>query len=558
MNKRAFTLVELLAVIVVLAIILVLAIPRVMNAIEESRKESVRITGENLINGAQDKAVSESITSAEDKIYTITNGAFVGDSFSISGELPDNGMIVVQQDGATAIAASKGDYCIIKYFDEENVSVSKDPDCVLYIPEVVLDTCFTYTTTATEATITDYNNTCSKNVIIPDTLGGLPVKVLGPDAFAYNGLKSVNLPNFLVTMNNWAFHGNLLKKIDFPSTIERIETLVFWSNQLEKVILPIGLKSIGQGAFVENNIVEIDIPNTVTSIGSYAFNKNKMPDEEAFIYSRNPDGSQNPTSLVSYAGEKNENIVMPNNIERIETLAFYHNRITSIIFSANLKYIGSYAFRANGLTNVNLPSGLLRVDSQAFWQNQITSINIPNTVTTIDGGAFNDNLLPDDQAFIFKRNPDGSQDYSTLVSYGGAKKASVVIPSSVETLGYNAMGYNRLTSVTLPSNLKILDNYSLWNNNITSLSFPDGLLEIRHRSLYDNDLTSITIPSSVTLIVTEAFIYNAITNITIPSNVSITSGSISPTFYESYVTVNARVAGTYTAPSQTGVWTKQP
>lgn len=41
LNKKGFTLIELLAVIVVLAIILAVAVPRVLDVIEDARKESL-------------------------------------------------------------------------------------------------------------------------------------------------------------------------------------------------------------------------------------------------------------------------------------------------------------------------------------------------------------------------------------------------------------------------------------------------------------------------------------------------------------------------------------
>ena len=40
MNKKGFTLIELLAVIVLLAIITVIAVPKILNVIEKSEKQS--------------------------------------------------------------------------------------------------------------------------------------------------------------------------------------------------------------------------------------------------------------------------------------------------------------------------------------------------------------------------------------------------------------------------------------------------------------------------------------------------------------------------------------
>ena len=53
MNKKGFTLVELLAVIVVLAIILVIAVPRILDVIESARKEALGRSAQMVANYLQ-------------------------------------------------------------------------------------------------------------------------------------------------------------------------------------------------------------------------------------------------------------------------------------------------------------------------------------------------------------------------------------------------------------------------------------------------------------------------------------------------------------------------
>ena len=119
----------------------------------------------------------------------------------------------------------------------------------------------------------------------------------------------------------------------------------------------------------------------------------------------------------------------------------------------------------------------------AFYSNNLTSVTIPSSVTSIGISAFNNNQLPDSKAFIYKRNSNGSEDKTKLVSYGGAKRNGVVIPSNVTSIGYRAFQNNSLTSVTIP-------------NSVTSIGF---------KAFQNNSLTSVTIPSSVTSIGGYAF-----------------------------------------------------
>jgi type IV pilus assembly protein PilA len=52
-DKKGFTLVELLAVIVILAIILVIAVPKILNVIESTRTESMESTGLLMLDSAE-------------------------------------------------------------------------------------------------------------------------------------------------------------------------------------------------------------------------------------------------------------------------------------------------------------------------------------------------------------------------------------------------------------------------------------------------------------------------------------------------------------------------
>ena len=148
MNKKAFTLIELLAVIVVLAIVLIIAVPRVFRVIEDSEKESFRISGENLLKGVKDKALIDSMTGVPTKTYTIEDGAFVDESISISGNLPNEGTINVRSDGKISLVGKYEKYCIRKGYEDDKVTIDEDVHGCSILPTPV--SCFTYTKTSTE------------------------------------------------------------------------------------------------------------------------------------------------------------------------------------------------------------------------------------------------------------------------------------------------------------------------------------------------------------------------------------------------------------------------
>ena len=67
-KKNAFTLIELLAVIVILAVILVIAIPRILDVIETSKKDSFKNSAQLIADSAEKKKVSDKLLGKDEEI----------------------------------------------------------------------------------------------------------------------------------------------------------------------------------------------------------------------------------------------------------------------------------------------------------------------------------------------------------------------------------------------------------------------------------------------------------------------------------------------------------
>ena len=67
-KKNAFTLIELLAVIVILAVILVIAIPRILDVIETSKKDSFKNAAQLIADTAEKKKVSDKLLGKDEEI----------------------------------------------------------------------------------------------------------------------------------------------------------------------------------------------------------------------------------------------------------------------------------------------------------------------------------------------------------------------------------------------------------------------------------------------------------------------------------------------------------
>lgn len=150
---------------------------------------------------------------------------------------------------------------------------------------------------ASTGTITSYNGYATY-LAIPETIGGAPVKAIGPEAFArHSYLAFLELPEGLESIGDSAFYNcETLGRVRFPSTLKTIGSSAFYnaykSNVLELTSvesigdyafyfaglkgfleLPEGLRTIGENAFeaCTNMGANLYLPSTLESIGSNAF-----------------------------------------------------------------------------------------------------------------------------------------------------------------------------------------------------------------------------------------------------------------------------------------------
>ncbi len=69
MNKKGFTLVELLAVIAILAILVIIALPNVLKMFNDSKKNSFMTEVRDIYKQAQTQFIADSMTAAGGKTY---------------------------------------------------------------------------------------------------------------------------------------------------------------------------------------------------------------------------------------------------------------------------------------------------------------------------------------------------------------------------------------------------------------------------------------------------------------------------------------------------------
>jgi len=205
----------------------------------------------------------------------------------------------------------------------------------------------------------------------------------------------------------------------------------------------------------------------VTSIGS-----------SAFFYC---------TSLTS--------VTIPASVTTIGSSAFYYcTGLTSVTIPVGVTSIGSLAFYyCTRLASVSIPAGVTSIGGSAFYYcTGLMSVSVPSTVTSIGSSAFSrcTSLLAItvDSANAAYASVDGvlyNKLVSALIQCPAGKTGSVVIPSTVTSIGGSAFYYcTVLTNVTIPSGVASIGSSAFY---------------------YCTGLTSVTIPTGVTSIGSSAF-----------------------------------------------------
>ena len=198
-KNKAFTLIELLAVIVVLAIIALIATPIVMNTIEKSKKGAAIESANNLIKSAE-----YYILQTKNRYGKVS---VLDEKLNYSGSKPDLGEVEINKDGKSRIYTYLNGYCVTK--DYEN----KSP----YATKTSKEECNWFATDnyeTTEGSIITINNGNIKNYLI---YGNSTQETR-------SGKNILNMANFTTSYTNSYFED---KATNFKLTAGKTYTISF-------------------------------------------------------------------------------------------------------------------------------------------------------------------------------------------------------------------------------------------------------------------------------------------------------------------------------------------
>ncbi len=401
----------------------------------------------------------------------------------------------------------------------------------------------TYSVTADGITVTDCDTSISGEVILPDIIDGLPVTVIGKQAFrSCSKITSLTLPSSTKAIEMQAFsYCSSLESISLNEGLEALSTFVFEScSKLANVHIPASLTDIPQRAFQDCSVEQFTVS---------ANNANYTADSYGVLYSKDmtkliqyptanemtsytiPNGITDILAYAFFGSKKLTSVTIPETVTVIEEQAFRScNRLSSVIIPDSTETIGSYAFQGSGIESVHIGASVKSIGDRAFdYCTKLKSATVsdkneyffsdPNGIIydKVNGVI---SILPQRLSLQVYSVPDGIKEIANITF--PSSLTELYIPASVTKFDkYCVTDCNKLKSITVnTANTKYSSDsqgilYDEFKTNLilcppaaeyTSVKVPYGVESINGESFKNcSSVQEITIPRSVTGIGVDAF-----------------------------------------------------
>ena len=262
-------------------------------------------------------------------------------------------------------------------------------------------------------------------LVIPTQIGGIPVTKIADDAFEFDYLTSIELPEGLVEIGNRALACPYLTSVNLPSSLEIIGAYAFENADLVNVIVPSKVTKIFNGTFYGNqNLRSIEFLGPVTSIGDKAF----------------------------YLCSSLSAITLPDTVETIGQMAFFSSGLTNITIPQGVTAIAPATFsHCDKLKSVVLADDIIEIKDEAFFCCiALTDINLPDTLQKIG--------------------------YRSL--YGCEKLKYLDLPESLLSIGEGAFMISGIETISIPEGIQKLPDQVFYGMNAHEIHLPDSITSI--------------------------------------------------------------------------------
>ena len=393
------------------------------------------------------------------------------------------------------------------------------------------------------------DNLFIKKLVIPESVKSLGNKM----CYGAKNLEEVVLPNNITVIPDYAFENcSSLTNINIPTSLVQIRANAFSQTALKEFIAPESLKEIWLYAFKDakelrnvelKNVTEIGdmvfenceklesivIPETLEEIGESVFggcsslqdidlpNKPLALDHNTFYGSAYYEDKSNWENGVLYV----DNYLLAINSDFLNVTEYEVKEGTIAI--ANNAFLNN----ARNLTKISLPEGLKLIGEKAFSSlYKLESVNIPSSVDTIGYNAFastgisnnstnwSDNGLYIDGWLVNVQN--------TKISEFEVKEGTIGV-SNGSDVSFFPSSARKITKLTLPTSLRYIGKNSFKQLTLIKEITLGGSLEFIKEGAFSvcSSLEKVNLDecTNLALIGDQAFSQAKISEITIPESV---------------------------------------
>ncbi|WP_019639838.1 leucine-rich repeat protein [Paenibacillus fonticola] len=370
-------------------------------------------------------------------------------------------------------------------------------------------------------TITGYTGS-DTDVLIPDTIDGKDVTVIGEDAFSGKQLITVELPYSVTNIGKQAFSANDLTSVTIINYFASIEGSVFEGNQTN--------------------------PDDLTIYGCFGSTAEAHANDKGYSFAESPKAECLGISLTpSETNPTNQDVTISVSVNKLsesigelkwakgdQNLAYFQNGGGELVAS------NEFTVSENDTYTVYVEDVLGRELTATIPINNIDKT--PPVVTGVTDGevynapvtiSFNEGTATlNGIAFTSGTTVSANGEYELIVADEAGNETTVIFEMKQSDYIYvnNGSGTVRITgyrgtdtSIEIPNTLDgqtvaAIGNYAFSEKNLESVIIPDSVTSIGEYAFYKNNLQSVTIPEFVRSIGEGAFKDNQIREFTVLSN----------------------------------------